>query len=268
MGERRERIVERLVGDAPELAANRLCEVCAEVAGVSVAGIVLMSEDVPRGSLCTNGDVGTVIDHLHTRRGGPVGGCLPIRPARIRARPGRTQHTPGSLSQDRQWRPGCVPPSASLSEWGRSGSGRSTCTPTGPGRSPKNSEPTQSSWPTSPQRRSCSWRWNAPTTKLASEFADGADFQNVVNQASGMIAAQLDISVGQALIRLRMYAFGDDRRVGDVARDVVARKLRVETHSNEDDTRLNNVSRDVPAAGIRHVAATQDASHNGDQGIP
>ena len=32
-----------------------------------------------------------------------------------------------------------------------------------------------------------------------------------------MVAAQLDVSVGQALIRLRAYAFGNDRPLADVA---------------------------------------------------
>ena len=37
-----------------------------------------------------------------------------------------------------------------------------------------------------------------------------------------MVAAQLDVSVGQALIRLRAYAFGNERPLADVAEDVVA----------------------------------------------
>ena len=49
---------------------------------------------------------------------------------------------------------------------------------------------------------------NAPPGKLAAELEAGADFQYVVHQASGMVAAQLDVSVGQALdpaagVRLR-----------------------------------------------------------------
>jgi hypothetical protein len=41
-----------------------------------------------------------------------------------------------------------------------------------------------------------------------------------------MVSAQLDVSVAQALIRLRGYAFGQGRPLADVARDVVARRLR------------------------------------------
>jgi ANTAR domain len=71
--------------------------------------------------------------------------------------------------------------------------------------------------------------------KLAAELEAGADFQYVVHQASGMVAAQLDVSVGQALIRLRAYAFGDDRPLTEVAQEVVARKLRFDDRSGEKD---------------------------------
>ena len=51
---------------------------------------------------------------------------------------------------------------------------------------------------------------NAPPGRLAAELEAGADFHYAVHQASGMITAQLDVSVGQALIRLRAYAFAND----------------------------------------------------------
>ncbi len=64
-GERRLRILGRLVGaGAPELETKRLCEVCAEVTGMSGAGIMLMSGDVPRGSVCTTNEVSALIEQL------------------------------------------------------------------------------------------------------------------------------------------------------------------------------------------------------------
>jgi hypothetical protein len=63
----------------------------------------------------------------------------------------------------------------------------------------------------------------------------GADFHYVVHQASGMVAAQLDISIVHALIRLRAYAFGNDRAHTQVAKDVVARRLRFDEQSGEKD---------------------------------
>ena len=66
----------------------------------------------------------------------------------------------------------------------------------------------------------------APPGGLAVELGVGADVRYVVHQASGMVAAQLGVSVGQALLRLRAHAFGHDRALTEVAHDVVARTLR------------------------------------------
>jgi hypothetical protein len=67
---------------------------------------------------------------------------------------------------------------------------------------------------------------HAPPGALATELEEGANFQFVVHQASGMVSVQLGVSVGEALVRLRAYAFGSDRLLADVAGAVVARKLR------------------------------------------
>jgi ANTAR domain/GAF domain len=50
----------------------------------------------------------------------------------------------------------------------------------------------------------------------------------VVHQATGMIIVQLGVTAAVALIRLRAYAYAHDRRLRDVAADVVARRLRFE----------------------------------------
>jgi ANTAR domain/GAF domain len=47
-----------------------------------------------------------------------------------------------------------------------------------------------------------------------------------VHQATGMITVQLGVSVAVALVRLRAYAYAHDRRLRDVAADVIARRLR------------------------------------------
>jgi transcriptional regulator with GAF, ATPase, and Fis domain len=46
-----------------------------------------------------------------------------------------------------------------------------------------------------------------------------------IHQATGMVVAQLEISATDAFARLRAYAFAEQRQLGDVARDVVARRL-------------------------------------------
>jgi hypothetical protein len=71
--------------------------------------------------------------------------------------------------------------------------------------------------------------------KLAAELEAGSDFHYVVHQASGMVAAQLDVSVRSALVRLRAYAFGNDRPLAEVAQDVVSRKLRFDAASGQSD---------------------------------
>jgi hypothetical protein len=48
----------------------------------------------------------------------------------------------------------------------------------------------------------------------------------VIHQATGMIAAQLDDTIANALARLRAAAFASGRPVYDVARDVVERRVR------------------------------------------
>jgi hypothetical protein len=48
-----------------------------------------------------------------------------------------------------------------------------------------------------------------------------------VHQATGMVAAQLEVSVTDALAALRAYAFAHGRRLADVAADVLDRRLRL-----------------------------------------
>ena len=62
---------------------------------------------------------------------------------------------------------------------------------------------------------------------MAAELEIGADFHFVVHNAAGIVSVQEGISVTEALIRLRAYAFSHGRLLADVARDVVARRLRI-----------------------------------------
>jgi len=73
----------------------------------------------------------------------------------------------------------------------------------------------------------------APPGALAAELEAGADFHYVVHQAAGMVAAQLGVSVGQALVRLRAFAFGNDRPLRQVAEVVVTRTLRFDPRRDE-----------------------------------
>lgn len=57
-------------------------------------------------------------------------------------------------------------------------------------------------------------------------------YQFQVHQATGMVSVQLGIPVGQALLVLRARAFADGRPLGDLASDVVERRV---TFAKEDE---------------------------------
>jgi hypothetical protein len=46
------------------------------------------------------------------------------------------------------------------------------------------------------------------------------------------VSVQLGVSVGEALVRMRAYAFRRNRLVDDVAKEVVARRLRFDDSDN------------------------------------
>jgi hypothetical protein len=48
-----------------------------------------------------------------------------------------------------------------------------------------------------------------------------------IDQATGMLTMQLGTSIAEAFARLRAYAYTSDRRLADVASDIVARRLRL-----------------------------------------
>jgi GAF domain-containing protein len=56
---------------------------------------------------------------------------------------------------------------------------------------------------------------------VAGELEVGADFHFAVHNAAGMVSVQEGISVAEALIRLRAFAFSSDRLLAGVAEDVV-----------------------------------------------
>lgn len=56
--------------------------------------------------------------------------------------------------------------------------------------------------------------------------ADAAEYRAELFQAQGMVMVQLGITLGEAMARIRAYAYAEDRRLGEVTRDIVARRLR------------------------------------------
>src|ERR1700691_3943360 len=57
--------------------------------------------------------------------------------------------------------------------------------------------------------------------------ADLAGHRAEIDQAAGMLTEQLGVGIKEAFIRLRAYAYAHDRALSDLARDIVARRLRL-----------------------------------------
>ena len=55
-----------------------------------------------------------------------------------------------------------------------------------------------------------------------------------IDQATGMLTEQLGTSIADAFVRLRAYAYAHDLRLNDVARDIVARRLRMRPDRDSD----------------------------------
>ncbi len=60
-----------------------------------------------------------------------------------------------------------------------------------------------------------------------------------IDQATGMLTEQLGVGIEEAFLRLRAYAYAHERRLTEVARDIVGRRLRLP------------LDPDVPADGAR-----------------
>jgi hypothetical protein len=52
-----------------------------------------------------------------------------------------------------------------------------------------------------------------------------------IYQAAGMVTVQLEVDIDEALARLRAYAYAEEQPLSEVARDIVARRLRLERDS-------------------------------------
>lgn len=55
---------------------------------------------------------------------------------------------------------------------------------------------------------------------------DLRNYRAEIDQATGMLTEQLGVGIDEAFVRLRAFAYTEERRLADVARDVVARILR------------------------------------------
>lgn len=70
-------------------------------------------------------------------------------------------------------------------------------------------------------------------TEDADGLADAIDNRIELFQAQGMVMVQLGTSLAEALTRIRAHAFAQDRRLSDVAADIVARRLRFDRDNHD-----------------------------------
>jgi hypothetical protein len=225
-GERRLRIASMLASEGAALTTARLCEVAVEVTGVSGAGIMLKSGDVAQGSVGTSNEVSALIEQLQFALG--EGPCLDafhqdrtvIEPDLANPFMARWLAFSGSAIEAGvraifafPLRVGAV----------RLGALNLYCDRPGALTGEQHADALVMADIVS--QAVLALQVNAPPGTLGPALAMDANFQYVVHQASGIVAAQLDVSVGEALRRLKAYAFGNDRLLTEVAEDVVARKL-------------------------------------------
>jgi GAF domain-containing protein len=235
-GERQLRIQSVLASGGAGPTTGRLCQVSVEVTAVSGAGIMLMSGDVTQGSVCTTNEVSALIERLQFALG--EGPCLDAfhqdRPvlepdlahpvgARWLAFSGPAIEAGVRAIFGFPLRVGAV----------RLGALNLYCDE--PRRLTDDQHADALVMADVVAQAVLALQADAAPGTLAVALEMGADFHYVVHQASGMVAAQLDVSVGQALIRLKAYAFGNGRPLAEVAEDVVARKLRFAADGGKTD---------------------------------
>lgn len=222
-------------GRDPE--TQRLCEVCAEVIGLTGAGIMLVSGAIPRGSICTTDSVSTIIEQLQYDLG--EGPCVDAY-----------DHERPVLEPDladpvvRRW-PAFTGPALAAGaravfgfplQVGGIRLGALNLYTDAPGPLTDRQHRDALLLAGIVAQTLLLLQAGAPPGTVASELEASADFRYVVHQATGMVAAQLDVSVSDSLVRLRAYAYGNGRALTDVARDVVERRLRFDDESGAKDS--------------------------------
>jgi hypothetical protein len=227
-GERRLRILGLLIGvEDTNLCTSRLCEVCAQVTGMSGAGIMLMSGDVPRGSLCTTNSVSDLIEQLQYVLG--EGPCVDayhqdwpvLEPDLANPQYARWPAFAGQAVQAGARAVCGFPLQVGSIRLGALNLYRDE-----PGPLSDEQHADALVLADLVAQSVLVLQASAQPGALAAELEAGADFHYTVHQASGMVSVQLGASVAQALIRLKAYAFSNDVPLAEVADSVIRRTLR------------------------------------------
>jgi hypothetical protein len=215
-------------GSTTEPEPARLCEVCADVALMTGAGIMLMTGDTQQGSVCSSNPVSALIEELQYTLG--EGPCVdahrenrPVLESDL-ADPAVTRwfaFTPPAVAA------GARAVFGFPLQVGGVRLGALNLYRDQPGPMDEDQYANALVLAGVAAQAVLAMQAHASPGALSSELEDGANFRFVVHQASGMVAAQLGVSVAEALARIRAYAFGNDVLLTDVAEAIVARELRI-----------------------------------------
>ena len=226
-GERLVRILELLAAEGEARPGPaRLCDVCAEVVVVTGAGVMLMSGDVPSGSACSSNDVSTRIEDLQYTLG--EGPCVDAY------HQGRPVREPDLADPDvTRWAAFAGPAVDAGAravfgfpmQVGAIRLGALNLYRDRPGALDDDQHADAMVMADVAARAVLAMQAQAPPGALAEDLEAGSDFHFIVHQAAGMVSAQLEVSITEALVRLRARAFANDRPLTDVALDVVSRGL-------------------------------------------
>jgi hypothetical protein len=227
-GDRLLRILGMLAAGGVESGTARLCEVSAAALQVTGAGIMLMSGDLRAGSVCSSNGVSALIEELQYTLG--EGPCVDAY------REDRPVLEPDLADPEVPRWIAFTPPAVAAGaravfgfpmQVGAARLGALNVYRDEPGPLSDDQHADALVMADVAAMDVLTMQASAPPGALATELEAGANFRFVVHQASGMVSVQLGISVTEALIRLRAYAFTHDRMLNDVADDIVARRLRL-----------------------------------------
>lgn len=223
------RILARLSADgAGGTGTGRLCTVAAEVTELSGAGITLMRRNQPHTVICATDGVSTMIEELQYTLG--EGPCIDafrlgrpvLEPDLAAPRVARWPAFSPSALAGQARAVFAFPMSAGAVRLGVLDLYRDR-----PGPLTAAQHADAAMLADVAGRAVIAMQAGAEPGSLGAELEAGADVRLVVHQASGVVAEQLGVSVTDALVTLRALAFRQDRSVTDVARDVVAGRLRL-----------------------------------------
>ncbi len=216
------RILTELNSAGDESSRSRsLCLVCSKIVVVTGAGIMIMTDDKQRGSICSSNSVSALIEDLQYTLG--EGPCIdayrddqPVTEADLQG------------NGFARW-PGFAP--AVLSAGVRAVFGFPMRV--GGIRLGAMNLYRDRIGPLSDDQHADALVMAGVAARVflgmsAKELEDNSDLRLNVHQAAGMVSVQLAISVGDALIRLRAYAFANSRPLDNLANDVVSGAIRFE----------------------------------------